>query len=121
MQQRRAAIDEDGLVGADMARGMNAGLALGRGVAVGGGRDLVARVALDLRRRHDVAAEIGELVRVLGDVAAHRHLRHAEQLRRLAQMQHAPLRERADKGGDALGVAGTHRIRRPSEDQADSL
>ena len=45
------AVDEDGLIGPDVTRGVNAGLALGGGVAVRRRRDLVARVALDLCRR----------------------------------------------------------------------
>src|SRR5512138_2055252 len=72
------------------------------------GGKFVSRIPLDLCRRHDVAAEIGELVWMFRDVAAHRHLRHAKKLCRLPKVHDPAFCQRTDESGNAVDVTGAH-------------
>jgi len=72
MRERGATVDENGFVGTDMRGRMNAGV---RSRQHGCPPPTSIHRAHSPRSgsRHDVAAEIGELIRVARDIAAHRH------------------------------------------------
>jgi len=106
--QRRTTIDENRLIRANVPGGMNASLPLGGGVTVGRAGKFVGRIALDLGGRDDMAAQISEQPRMVGDITPDGHFRYAEQRRRLFQMHDAPRRKRVGQGGDACFPAAGH-------------
>ncbi len=109
MGKRRAAIDENRLLGPNMADRMTAGLPLRLRMTVGRMGKVVGNIRIHVTGRHDMAAKLGEAVGAGGDVAPHRHFRHVQKRCRFLEMNGPAHRENLLESIDSILFAACHR------------